>query len=147
MLVMPKKILACDDEPYILAAVSRIVKDEGFSLITARDGEEALRLAKVELPDLILLDIKMPRIDGFEVCRTLKSDSDTQGIPIILLTAMGQEQDAQLGITCGAQQYMTKPFSPRDLKRRLHGFLDSPDRQSGLESLQDSVHSLTEELL
>jgi two-component system, OmpR family, alkaline phosphatase synthesis response regulator PhoP len=122
---MPKKVLVCDDEPYILESVSYVVREEGYNVITAEDGGEALRLAKAELPDLILLDIMMPTKNGFEVCRELKSDPATRGTYIVLLTAMGQERDEQEGFQCGADEYMTKPFSPRNLRKRLHELLDT----------------------
>jgi len=144
---MANKILACDDEPFILAAISRLVQGEGFSLITARDGEEALRLAKAEHPDVVLLDIRMPRKDGFQVCRELKAAQETRDIYIIMLTAMGQERDMEQGYGCGADEFLTKPFSPRALKARLHELLDSSGRQVDVESLPQSTQSLTEELL
>ena len=121
---MPKKVLSCDDEPYILEAVSHVVQQEGYAALTARDGEEALNLARSEMPDLMLLDIMMPKKQGFEVCRELKSDAATRGIYIIMLTAMGQERDMERGYECGADEYMTKPFSPRALRKRLHELLD-----------------------
>jgi DNA-binding response OmpR family regulator len=119
-----KKVLSCDDEPYILEAVSHVVRQEGYVAITARDGEEALRMARAESPDLILLDIMMPNMGGFDVCRALKEDPATRGIHIILLTAMGQECDMEQGFESGANEYLTKPFSPRALRTRLHELLD-----------------------
>ncbi|OFV99548.1 MAG: two-component system response regulator [Acidobacteria bacterium RIFCSPLOWO2_12_FULL_54_10] len=122
---MPKKVLVCDDELYILQAVGRVVSEEGYPVITAEDGETALQLARAELPDLVLLDIMMPKMNGLEVCRALKSDPATARIHIILLTAMGQERDMQEGIQCGADEYMTKPFSSRKLRKKLHDLLDA----------------------
>jgi len=121
---MPKKVLICDDELYILESVSYVVREEGYIAITAEDGEEALRLAQSEAPDLLLLDIMMPGKSGFEVCRELKSDPATRGSYIILLTAMGQERDMEEGHQSGADEYLTKPFSPRNLRKRLHELLD-----------------------
>ena len=121
---MLKKILVCDDELYILQAIGRVVREEGYGLITAEDGEQGLQLARAEMPDLVLLDVMMPKMSGFEVCRELKSDPSTARIHIILLTAMGQKRDIQEGSQCGANDYMTKPFSPRKLRIRLHELLD-----------------------
>jgi DNA-binding response OmpR family regulator len=121
---MPKKVLVCDDELHILEAVSFIVRQEGYELITAQDGDEALRAARAESPDLVLLDVMMPKKTGFEVCRELKSGSGPHPY-IILLTAMGQERDMEEGYRCGADEYMTKPFGPRNLRKRLHDLLDT----------------------
>jgi two-component system alkaline phosphatase synthesis response regulator PhoP len=121
---MPKRVLVCDDEPYILEAVSYVVRAEGYDILTAEDGEDALRLARAELPDAMILDISMPRKDGNAVCRELKSDPATRGVYIIVLTARGQERDMQESYRCGADEYMTKPFSPSSLRKRLHELLD-----------------------
>ena len=121
---MPKKVLVCDDEPYILESVGHVVREEGYAVLTAEDGDNALRLARAELPDLMILDISMPKKDGNAVCRELKSDSATRGIYIIVLTAKGQERDERESRQCGADDYMTKPFSPRSLRKRLHELLD-----------------------
>jgi DNA-binding response OmpR family regulator len=121
---MLKKVLVCDDEPYILEAVGQVVREEGYALLTAEDGEQALAVARAAKPQLLLLDVLMPKKTGFEVCRELKADPTTQSIYIILLTAMGQERDMHTGFECGAQEYITKPFSPRKLRQRLHELLD-----------------------
>jgi len=125
--VLKKKILVCDDELYILEAVSYVIRGEGYTALTAEHGEQALRLAREESPDLLLLDIMLPDKSGFEVCRELKSDPRTSGIYVILLTAMGQERDIAEGYRCGADEYITKPFGPRNLRKRLHELLDSND--------------------
>jgi DNA-binding response OmpR family regulator len=121
---MPKKVLVCDDELYILESVSYVVREEGYAVVTAEDGEEGLRLARSERPDLVLLDIMMPRKNGLEVCRELKSDAQTKDTYVILLTAMGQERNVEEGRLSGADEYMTKPFSPRNLRKKLHELLD-----------------------
>ncbi len=121
---MTKKVLVCDDELYVLESVTYVVREEGYDAITAENGEEGLRLARETKPDLILLDIMMPRKDGLEMCRDLKSDPQTQGIYVILLTCMGQERDMTEGYQSGADEYMTKPFSPRALRKKLHELLD-----------------------
>jgi len=122
--MMPKKVLVCDDELYILESVSYVVRGEGFQVITAEDGEQGLALAELERPDLILLDVMMPGKNGFQICQQLKQNPATCGAYLILLTAMGQERDAEEGYRSGADEYMTKPFSPRNLRKRLHELLD-----------------------
>jgi two-component system, OmpR family, alkaline phosphatase synthesis response regulator PhoP len=121
---MPKKVLVCDDEPYILESVGHVVREEGYGVLTTDNGEEALRLARVELPAMIILDISMPKKDGNAVCRELKSSAATRGIYVIVLTARGQECDMRESYNCGADEYMTKPFSPRSLRKRIHELLD-----------------------
>ena len=119
-----KKVLICDDEPYILESVSFIVREEGYQVITANDGEQGLQLLRSEKPDLVLLDVMMPGKTGFDVCREVKADHNMCGTYVILLTAMGQDRDMEDGYQSGADEYMTKPFSPRSLRRRLHELLD-----------------------
>ena len=119
-----KKVLICDDEPYILESVSFIVREEGYQVITAGDGEQALQLLSSERPDLVLLDIMMPGKSGFDVCRELRADESMRRTYVILLTAMGQDRDMEDGYQSGADEYMTKPFNPRSLRRRLHELLD-----------------------
>lgn len=120
---MDKKILVCDDEPYILLALTDAVETEGYDCITATDGEEALQLAKEEKPDLILLDIMMPGKDGYEVCQELKQDEETKGIPVIMLTAKSQEVDKKRGQEAGADDYITKPFRPSILRKKFKEIL------------------------
>jgi len=110
-----KKILAADDEPHILRVVKDKLANSGFTVITATNGEEALELAIREKPDLILLDVMMPKMNGFDVCRTLRGKPEFAAIPILLLTARGQEVDRKMGLEAGATEYITKPFSPRQL--------------------------------
>jgi DNA-binding response OmpR family regulator len=121
---MPKTVLVCDDEPYILESVSYVVREEGYSVLVADNGDDALRLARSESPDVMILDISMPNKDGNLVCQELKAGTTTGGIYIIVLTAKGQERDMQEGYRCGADEFMTKPFSPRNLRKRLHEVLD-----------------------
>lgn len=117
---MGRKILVVDDEPYILRALDYVLKKERYEVTTAVDGEEALKRIEECRPDLILLDIMMPKIDGYELTRTLKSNTGTKDIYIILLTAKGQEEDHKKGIELGAEEYLTKPFSPSGLVKRLN---------------------------
>ena len=113
---MTKKILLADDEESVLTLVSATLENaDRYELFLARDGEEAIRIARQELPELMFLDIMLPKVDGYEVCRTLKQDKRTSGMKIIMLTAMAQEIDRLNGMTAGAYDYLTKPFSPTAL--------------------------------
>ena len=122
---MTKKILVCDDEPYILMALTDAVEMEGYECVTAINGREALQKARETLPDLIMLDIMMPFMDGFEVCRELKADASTRDIPVIMLTAKSQQVDIQKGKDAGADDYITKPFRPSTLRKKFNEVLDS----------------------
>ncbi len=117
------KILVVDDEVYILHILDFSLGAEGFDVITATDGEEALAKAQREKPDLIVMDVMMPRLDGYETCRRLKSDPSTKDIPVLLLTARGREEDRRLGLESGANDYITKPFSPNKLIDRVSDLL------------------------
>lgn len=122
---MAKKILVCDDEPYILMALTDAVEMEGYDCVTATNGREALQKAREERPDLIMLDIMMPYMDGFEVCRELKADAATRDIPVIMLTAKSQQVDIQKGKESGADDYITKPFRPSTLRKKFNEVLDA----------------------
>lgn len=113
---MPKKILVVDDEPMIVESVSYNLKQEGYDVMTATDGETGLKLAENGDFDLILLDLMLPGMDGMEICRTLRKTSE---IPIIMLTAKEGEIDRVLGLELGADDYVTKPFSMRELMARV----------------------------
>ena len=110
-----RKVLVADDEPHILRVVKDKLTNAGFVVVTAVNGEEALALALQEKPDLILLDVMMPKMNGFEVCRSLRAEAAFVQTPILLLTARGQDLDRQMGLDAGANEYITKPFSPRQL--------------------------------
>lgn len=112
------RILVVDDEPHIVELVKFNLEKEGYQVETANDGRKAL-LAAENRPDLIVLDVMLPEIDGFEVCRTLQKKPETSEIPIIMLTARAEEIDKVLGLELGADDYMTKPFSPRELVARV----------------------------
>lgn len=113
------KILVVDDETYIVELVKFNLEKEGFQVVVAYDGQSALNMVKSEHPALILLDIMLPNMDGLEVCRTLKQDSLYHSIPIIMLTARAEEIDTVLGLEMGADDYIKKPFSPRELVARV----------------------------
>jgi DNA-binding response OmpR family regulator len=113
---MSKKIiLAVDDEPNILMSIEFILDMEGYEVHTARDGDDALEAAERVRPDLILLDINMPRKDGYEVCRILRERENMAGTKVIMLTAKGQALEKKKGLEVGADEYVTKPFSADEL--------------------------------
>lgn len=114
------KILVVDDEPAILELVTFNLKQAGYTTLTATDGVEAVQKATAEKPDLIILDIMLPKADGFEVCRNLRVKDN---IPILMLTARKEEVDRVLGLELGADDYLTKPFSPRELVARVRAIL------------------------
>jgi len=120
---MKEKILIVDDEKDIVKMLDYNLKKEGFRTISGSDGEDALDLANREHPDLILLDLMLPGIDGLEVCKNLKKEAKTAAIPIIMLTAKTQESDKVVGLELGADDYITKPFSPRELIARIKAVL------------------------
>ena len=113
------KILVVDDEPDIVELVTYNLRKEGFDVSSASDGEEALAKIRKEKFDFIILDLMLPGIQGMEICRVLRNDPITRNIPIIMLTAKGEEIDKILGLEMGADDYMTKPFSPRELLTRI----------------------------
>ncbi len=112
---MPARILAVDDSPTVLEMITQILESGGYSVITAVDGAEALDTARAERPDLILLDVMLPKLDGYRVCRLLKFDQNYRDIPIIMLTAKAEDQAVATGIRTGADQYLTKPVDPETL--------------------------------
>ena len=112
---MSKKILIVDDEQDIVETLAFMLKQKGYECIMAYDGEEGLKLAKEEAPDLIILDVMMPKINGYKICRLLKFDSKYKDIPIVMVTARGQAQDIQIGEETGADEYITKPFEFNEL--------------------------------
>jgi DNA-binding response OmpR family regulator len=117
---MPKSVLVIDDEERLTALVKTYLEQEGFQVATARSGREALFLARQERPDLIVLDVMMPEMDGYEFMRLHRKDRET---PIILLTARVEDGDKVLGLELGADDYVTKPFSPRELTARIRAVL------------------------
>jgi len=120
---MKEKILIVEDEKDIVKMLDYNLKKEGFRTLTIHDGEGALTLASREHPDLVILDLMLPGMDGLEVCKTLKNESKTASIPIIMLTAKSQESDKVIGLELGADDYVTKPFSLRELIARIKAVL------------------------
>jgi len=123
------KILVVDDEIYIVHILDFSLGVEGYDVMTALDGEQALAKVAQDKPDLIVLDIMMPKLDGYETCKALKSAPETQDIPIILLSAKGRNVDQKVGFEVGADDYITKPFSPRKLVERINSILGQTSRQ------------------
>lgn len=122
-LGMAQKILVVDDEPDAVDLIQFNLSNAGYDVVTAADGQEALKNARTFSPNLILLDVMLPEIDGLEVCKLLRRDAATSGIPIIMLTAKAAEIDRVLGLELGADDYVTKPFSPRELVLRVKNLL------------------------
>jgi len=121
--VFQGKVLVVDDEVYILHILDFSLGAEGYEVITAADGEQALEKAISEKPDLIILDIMMPKMDGYETCEKIKKLPETKHIPVLLLTAKGRDIDRQRGFDSGADDYITKPFSPNKLISRVQEIL------------------------
>ncbi len=118
-----KIILAVDDEPNILLSLEYILEQEGYDVHVARDGDEALEVAERVRPDLILLDVAMPRKDGYEVCRVLRERGDLPRVKVVMLTAKGQPLERKKGLEVGADIYVTKPFSADDLVAKIRAVL------------------------
>ncbi len=134
---MAKKILAVDDEKAIVRLVQVNLEREGYEVVTAYDGREALEKVASERPDLVVLDVMMPYMDGFEVLQQLKKDPNTRDIPVIMLTAKAQDADVFRGWQSGVDCYLTKPFNPMELKafvKRVFKSLD--DEQEGDRRIQ-----------
>ena len=117
------KILVVDDEKNIIELVRYNLEKEGFAVISATDGEEALKLVSEKEPEMVILDLMLPGIDGLDVCRELKRNDKTSSIQVIMLTAKGEESDIVVGLELGADDYITKPFSPRVLVARVKAVL------------------------
>lgn len=123
---MSHKILIADDEPNILISLEYLMKREGFDVRVARDGQEALDAVAADCPDLLLLDVMMPRKSGFDVCQALRADERYNALHILMLTAKGRDTDLAKGLALGADGYMTKPFSTRELVDRVKAMLEAP---------------------
>jgi two-component system alkaline phosphatase synthesis response regulator PhoP/two-component system response regulator VicR len=127
---MPKKILAVDDERHIVRLVQVNLERAGYQVVTAFDGKEALQKVEAEQPDLVVLDVMMPYMDGFEVLQTLRKNQSTRDLPVIMLTAKAQDADVFRGWQSGVDCYLTKPFNPMELiafVKRIFSSMDDPD--------------------
>jgi two-component system phosphate regulon response regulator PhoB len=129
------KVLIVEDDKDILQLLSYNMQASGFDVLTSRDGYDALSVARQNLPDLILLDLMLPNLDGFEVCKELKRDLETKNIPILMLTARGEEVDRIVGLELGADDYVVKPFSPRELILRIRAIL----RRSAADTAAETI--------
>ena len=121
---MNKKILIADDEQNIVISLEFLMKREGFEVLVANDGEEAIKRIRADQPDLVLLDVMMPKKSGFEVCQEVKADPALGGVRILMLTAKGRDTEVAKGLTLGADAYMTKPFSTRELVDKVRSLLE-----------------------
>lgn len=139
----PKKILIVEDENDILQLVKLYLEKEGFRTVAAMTGAEALKQVKAEKPDLIVLDLMLPILDGLEVCKRLRSSPETAMLPIIMLTAKAEESDTVVGLELGADDYVTKPFSPKTLVARIKALVRRLERQPGQEAAQYQYGPLT----
>jgi len=140
---MPKEtILIVDDEEDVIELLRFNLDKNGYKIEAAASGEEALKKARTKLPDLIIVDLMLPGIDGLTVCKTLKEDVKTQNIPVIMLTAKGEESDIITGLELGADDYITKPFSPKVLIARVRRILHRNVARS-LEKSPVKIHDLT----
>jgi two-component system phosphate regulon response regulator PhoB len=137
-----EKILVVDDEEDVLELVRFNLEKDGYKTEGAVSGEEAIVSAKSNMPNLIILDLMLPGIDGLEVCKKLKNDSKTQNIPIIMLTAKGEESDIVIGLELGAEDYITKPFSPKILIARVRRILQRHTVRD-LEKALVNIHDLS----
>jgi len=122
-LLKTEKIVVIEDETDILEVIAYNLKREGYEVVTSTSGEDGLEKIEKTKPNLVVLDLMLPEVDGIELCRKLKADPVTQGIPVIMVTAKGEESDVVLGLGVGADDYVTKPFSPRELTARVKAVL------------------------
>ena len=128
---MPKEILIVDDEPSIVVPIQFLMEQQGYSVLVAENGEDALDVIYKYKPDLILLDIMLPRIDGYEVCEIVRLNPEYRNIKIIFLTAKGREVEIAKGLALGANAYVTKPFSNTELIAKVKELLENTNENSG----------------
>jgi len=120
---MSKTVLIVDDEEYIVTSLEYVVKSAGYETVIAYDGEQAMEKVTATVPDLLILDVMMPKLDGFEVCEKIRANPLWKSIRIIMLTAKGRDSEREKGMSLGADAYMTKPFSTRDILKRVEELL------------------------
>ncbi|MEX0731892.1 MAG: response regulator [Aquisalimonadaceae bacterium] len=123
---MSKRVLIVDDEPNIVLSLAFLMRKDGYEVTTAADGEEALAAVDTERPDLILLDVMMPKKDGYQVCQTLRERENFRDLRIIMLTARGRDVEREKGLSLGADDYITKPFSTQDVVDKVRQLLEDP---------------------
>jgi DNA-binding response OmpR family regulator len=122
---MSKRILIVDDEPNIVISLEFLMKREGYEVAVAADGEAALRALAAETPDLVVLDVMLPRMNGFEVCRRIRADPRLGGVKVVMLSARGRDSEVAKGLALGADAYVTKPFSTKDLVAQIRKLLEA----------------------
>lgn len=122
-IIMKPKVLVVDDEPNILMSLEFLMRKSGYEVFIARNGAEALQLVNEQMPHVLVLDIMMPEVDGYEVCQYIKSSEALQHIRVIFLSAKSKEADIEKGYAAGADLYLTKPFSTRELMQRIKEFV------------------------
>ena len=122
-MISSAKILVADDDAFIRKPLEFILREEGFSPMIAVDGNDCLEQLARDRPDLIIMDVMMPGRDGFDVCRELRDDPELSTIPVIMLSARGREHDRERGLSLGVAEFMTKPYSPSELLRRVRELL------------------------
>lgn len=120
---MPRRVLIADDEPHLVRSLSFVLGKEGYEVLTASDGEEAIAKVRESRPDLVFLDVMMPKRNGYEVCADIKSSPELKETRVIILTAKGQETDRSQGMQAGADDFLTKPFSPMAVLARVKEIL------------------------
>jgi len=123
---MPAKVLVADDEPNIALSLEFLMQQAGFGVRIAADGEAALAAMAEERPDLVVLDVMLPKRDGYEVCRAIRADPRWAGVRVLMLTAKGRDSERETGLALGADAYITKPFSNRDVVERVKQLLAAP---------------------
>jgi two-component system, OmpR family, alkaline phosphatase synthesis response regulator PhoP len=138
-----QRILVVEDEEEILELVRYNLTKQGYRVTCAASGEDGLRKARLDVPDLVVLDLMLPGVDGMEVCRRLKGDAATQAVPIIMLTAKGEESDVVAGLEVGADDYVSKPFSPKVLNARIRAVLRRKEAEPTDDDEPISIHDMT----
>lgn len=124
---MTRTVLLVDDEPNIVLSLQFLIEQAGYQALVARDGEAALRAIEEHKPDLVLLDVMLPKRDGFDVCEAIRAKPEWNDIRIVMLTAKGRDSEREKGLALGADAYITKPFSTRDAMEQIRRFLDDED--------------------
>lgn len=143
------KILVVDDEVRVLSVIEKRLESQGYAVVTAQDGNEALKKVRSENPDLIILDLILPGLNGYEVCSFLKRDKRLMKIPVVMLTARSQEADAEMGFKAGADAYMTKPFKHEILLERVKELLEKAEEDKKKDALkkEEEEKKISEKLM
>lgn len=123
---MAKRILIAEDEPNIVISLEFLLREAGYEVTVVRDGAQALTVTATLRPDLLVLDVMLPSVNGFEVCRRIRGNRETRDIKILMLTARGRESEMEKGLASGADAYMTKPFATKELVKTVSGLLGPP---------------------